>query len=96
MNTSVPPEPVVAGVYSSHSVPSSTVPRAGDCSMPTSVTESPSGSMPLSGTGMRLVSPLTAQAVRACGRGAALACPEATTSKVTVEVAEFPAESRTV
>ena len=45
---------------------------------------------------MRVVSPLTAQAVRACGRGAALACPEATTSKVTVEVAEFPAESRTV
>ena len=45
---------------------------------------------------MRVVSPVTAQAVRAWGWGALLAWSEAMTSKVTVEVARFPEESWTL
>ena len=90
--------PVVlrAGVYSIQSVPNSIVPLDGACSIPTSVTESPSGSIVDSGTGIRVVCPDTAHAVRGRGCGAALAPSRATTSNTTVDVAMLPTMSCTV
>ena len=64
--------------------------------MPTRATESPSGSMPVRGTGMRLICPWTAQALSGLGTGALFAALAATISKVTVVVARLPAESTTV
>ena len=84
------------GVYSSHSVPSTTLPLAGGWSMPTRATESPSGSMPVSGTGMRVIWPCTAHALSALGTGALLAAEEAMTSNVTVVVARLPTKSMAV
>ena len=84
------------GVYSSHSVPSTTLPLAGGWSMPTRATESPSGSMPVSGTGMRVIWPCTAHALSALGTGALLAAEEAMISNVTVVVARLPTESMAV
>ena len=51
-------------------LPTVAVPMAGVLSMPVSWTESPSGSMPSSGTGIRTVPAATTRAVRffGCGR----------------------------
>ena len=90
------PEASELGVYSIHSVPSVAVPIVGGWSMPTRVTESPSGSMPVRGTGMRVVWPAAAHAVRALGWGAEFACSAPMTLKVAVALAVLPALSVTV
>ena len=52
--------------------------------------------MPVSGTGIRVIWPCTAQALSALGTGALFAAEAATTSKLTVDVARLPTESTTV
>ena len=89
------PEVPSAGVYSSQESRTTAVPLVGCWSVPTSHTESPSGSTPANGTGMRVVCLLAAHAVRALGLGGLLASESGTTSKVTVEAAVFPEESMT-
>ena len=95
MKTSVP-DAFSPGVYSIHSVPSVAVPIVGGWSIPTRVTESPSGSMPLRGTGMRMVCPALAQAVSALGWGAEFAWSAPITLKLATALAVLPAESVTV
>ena len=70
-------------------------PWVGEESTPTSVTESPSGSMPLRVTGIVTAWPALVHALRVLGRGASLLSVSGMTSKVTVLEARLPAESMT-
>ena len=95
-NVSVPAEYSPAS-YSSQSPPrETTAPRSGLDSCPSSCTESPSGSVPPSGMGMRTVSPAITRAVTVCGTGAELVSGSASrTEMCTFAVANCPSEAST-
>ena len=82
-------------MYSIHVACAVALPFCGEVSRLRRTTESPSGSMPSSGTGMRTLWPAVAQAVMSRGRGAWLESEAARISKVTVLEARLPAESMT-
>lgn len=85
----------MAAVYSMKVEPTFTVPFEGAVSMPTSATESPSGSIPVSGMGMRAVVPAMARALTVRGRGLALSSPTALTRRVTCAESSCPSGPRT-
>ena len=71
-----------------------TAPRSGLDSWPSSCTESPSGSVPPSGMGMRTFSPAITRAVIDGGTGAELVSGSASrTEMLTVAVAFWPSDA---
>ena len=85
------------GVYSKFDPTWVTVPRRADEAMPTSVTESPSASMPSNGMGIVTLCPATVRATTSFGRGAVFVSSSmATTVRLTTAEATLPAVSETV
>ena len=89
--------PGLPAVYFRESPPTSTRPSFGDSPGPTSSTESPSGSIPSSGTVIFSFSPTTARAVMFFGMGGlSFSASAAVTVMLTVADSVWPRESWTV